>query len=68
MYALMERELFIRARKTDFELVEKAAKDAAAEFEKNAGFAVETEVDADRPLGADRYSHRVIEVTVVSVE
>jgi hypothetical protein len=56
MYALMEKELFIRARKTDVELVEKAAKDAAAEFEKNAGFPVETEIDADSPLGADRYS------------
>jgi hypothetical protein len=56
MYALMEKELFIRARKTDVELVEKAAKDAAAEFEKNAGFPVETEIDTDSPLGADRYS------------
>ena len=56
MYALMGKELFIRARKTDVELVEKAAKDAAAEFEKNSGFAVETEIDTDSPLGADRYS------------
>jgi hypothetical protein len=64
----MEKELFIRARKTDVELVEKAAKDAAVEFEKNAGFAVETEIDADSPLGEDRYSQRVIEVTLVLVE
>ena len=56
MYALMEKELFIRARTTDVELVEKAAKDAAAEFEKNAGFLIETEIDTDRPLGVDRYS------------
>lgn len=63
----MEKELFIRARKTDVELVEKAAKDAAAEFKKNAGFPVETEIDTDRPLGADRYSQQVTEVTVVLV-
>jgi ATP synthase (E/31 kDa) subunit len=55
MYALMEKELFIRARKVDAEIVEKAAKEASAEFEKAAGFAVETEIDADRPLGAERY-------------
>jgi hypothetical protein len=55
MYALMEKELFIRARKTDVELVEKAANDAAAEFEKTAGLSVETEIDTDRPLGEDRY-------------
>lgn len=55
MYALMEKELFIRARKVDAEIVEKAAKEAATEFEKTAGFNVETEIDADRPLGADRY-------------
>ena len=68
MYALMEKELFIRARKTDVELVEKAANDAATEFKKSAGFVVETEIDADRPLGEDRYFQRVIEVTVVWVE
>ena len=55
MYALMEREVFIRARKADNELVEKAAKVAAAEFKKNAGFTVETEIDTDNPLGAERY-------------
>lgn len=55
MYALMEKELFIRARKADGEIVEKAAKEAAAEFEKAAGFVVETEIDTDRPLGGERY-------------
>jgi phenylalanyl-tRNA synthetase beta subunit len=54
MYALMDKELFIRCRKVDSELVEKAAKEAATEFEKNAGYAVETEIDTDSPLGADR--------------
>jgi V-type H+-transporting ATPase subunit E len=57
MYALMEKELFIRARKGDAQVVETAAKEAAKEFEKNAGFAIETEVDADRPLGAERYEY-----------
>ena len=54
----MEKELFIRARQVDFEVVEQAAKEAAAEFEKNAGFAVETGIDTDSPLGADRHSQR----------
>jgi len=55
MYALMEKELFIRARKVDTEIVDKAANAAAKEFEKASGITVETEVDADRPLGAERY-------------
>jgi V-type H+-transporting ATPase subunit E len=55
MYALMEKELFIRARKADAEIVDRAAKAAAKEFERASGIAVETEVDADRPLGAERY-------------
>jgi hypothetical protein len=59
MYALMEKDLIIRARKADVEIVEKAAKDAAAEFEKAAGFSVETEVDLDGPLSAQRYVHHM---------
>lgn len=55
MYALMDSELFIRCRKADTDVVEKAAKEAAAEFEKQAGFAVETEIDSDIPLPADRF-------------
>ena len=50
----MEKAVFIRARKVDNELVEKAATEAAAEFEKTAGFAIETEIDIDNPLGAER--------------
>jgi hypothetical protein len=56
MYALMEKAVFIRARKVDNELVEKAAKEASTEFEKNAGFLVEVEIDYDNPLGAERLS------------
>ena len=55
MYALMEKELFVRARKADAEIADRAAKAAAKEFEQAAGFAVETEIDTDRPLGAERY-------------
>jgi len=55
MYALMDSELFIRCRKVDTDVVEKAAKEAAAEFEKQAGFAVETEIDSDSPLPAERF-------------
>jgi hypothetical protein len=56
MYALMEKELLFRARKADVELVEKAAKEATAEFAKAAGFSVETDIDTDNPLSAERYS------------
>jgi hypothetical protein len=56
MYALMEKAVFIQARKVDNEFVEKAAKEASAEFEKNAGFPVEVEIDFDNPLGAQRLS------------
>ena len=55
MYALMEKELFVRARKADADIAARAAKAAAEEFEQAAGFAVETELDTDRPLGAERY-------------
>jgi len=55
MYALMEKELFIRARRADAEIADRAAKAAAKEFERASGIAVETEVDADRPLGSERY-------------
>jgi hypothetical protein len=50
----MEKAVFIRARKVDNELVDKASKEAAVEFEKTAGFPVETEIDSDNPLGAER--------------
>jgi V-type H+-transporting ATPase subunit E len=56
MYSLMDRELFIRCRKEDTELVEKAAKEAAETFEKEAGFPVETEIDSDSPLPSERYA------------
>jgi hypothetical protein len=54
----MDKELFIRAREADFDLVETASKEAAAEFEKTAGYSIETEVDKDSPLGSDRYISR----------
>ena len=54
MYALMDTEIFIRARKADYKLVEKAAKDAAAEFKKNAGYTVMTQIDTDSPLPSER--------------
>jgi len=57
MYSLMDRELFIRCRKADTEVVQKAAVEAAKIFENEAGFPVETEVDADSPLPAERFIH-----------
>jgi len=53
----MDRELFIRCRKADTEVVQKAAVEAAEIFENEAGFPVETEVDADSPLPAERFIH-----------
>jgi V-type H+-transporting ATPase subunit E len=55
MYGIMDKELFIRARGQDTQLVTKAAKEAAQEFQKNAGFAVETDIDRDSPLPPDRF-------------
>ena len=45
MYVLMEKELFIRARKADADIAARTAKVAAKESEQAAGFAVETEID-----------------------
>jgi hypothetical protein len=50
----MEKAVFIQARKVDNELVDKASKEAAAEFKKTAGFPIEMEIDSDNPLGAER--------------
>ena len=51
----METELFIRCREADIELVEESSKSAAAEFEKQVGFSVETEIERDHPLEAGRF-------------
>lgn len=55
MYALMDKAMFIKCRSVDVDLVETAAKEAATEFEKNAGYPVETEIDLDSPLDSTRY-------------
>jgi hypothetical protein len=51
----MDKELFIQTRKADMDIVKDAAKEAAEEFEKNAGYAVEIEVDTESELPAERY-------------
>ena len=51
----MDKELFIQCRKADVEIVQEAVKEAAEEFETNAGYSVETEIDTDSPLPAERY-------------
>jgi hypothetical protein len=53
-YALMDKEVFIQAREADVEIVKKAVKQAEAEFEKNAGYTLETEIDTERSLPAER--------------
>ena len=51
----MDKELFIQARKADIDIVKEAAREASEEFEKNAGYAVETEVDTESEFPAERY-------------
>jgi len=51
----MDKELFIQAREADIDIVKEAAKEASEEFEKNAGYAVEIEVDTESELPAERY-------------
>jgi len=53
-YALMDKELFIQCRKEDVDLVKEAVKEAEEEFEKTAGYSIETEIDTERSLPAER--------------
>lgn len=43
----MEKDIKISGRKKDAKLVKKAAEEAAAEFEKEAGFAIKYAVDEE---------------------
>jgi V-type H+-transporting ATPase subunit E len=58
---MMEKDVKISGRAKDLSLVQKAAKDAAAEFEKSAGYPVKVEVDGE--LAAGWYVH-IIQSTV----
>jgi len=53
-YALMDKELFIQCHKEDIDLIKEAVKEAEEEFEKNAGYSIETEIDTERSLPAER--------------
>lgn len=48
---MMEKEVKVSARPKDLDLVKTAAKEAAAQFEKEAGFAVKVEVDGELAAG-----------------
>lgn len=48
---MMEKDVKISARAKDVAVAQKAAKDAAAEFEKQAGYAVKVEVDGELAAG-----------------
>lgn len=48
----MEKDIKISGRKKDSKLLQKAAEDAAAEFEKAAGFAVKFAVDEELAEGS----------------
>lgn len=50
----MDKEIFIQARKADIEMVNAAVKGASEEFERNAGYAVETEIDTDSQQPSER--------------
>ena len=69
MYALMDKQIYVRARRADFDLVEKAGKAAAQEFEEKAGYPIAVDVDIDGPLdsgGFTLYSSRLMLVLEVS--
>ena len=51
----MDKQIFVRARRADFDLVEKAGKAAAQEFEKKAGYPIEVDIDTDGPLDSERF-------------
>lgn len=53
LYTLMEKDIKVSGRPKDQKLLETAAKDAAEEFEKNAGFKVHLEVNDE--LGDKSY-------------
>jgi V-type H+-transporting ATPase subunit E len=47
LYTIMEKDIKISGRKKDSKLLEVAAKDAVAEFEKEAGFSLKYAVDEE---------------------
>lgn len=55
-YAMSEPELQIRARKSDFDVVEKAIKAAADEYKKAVGSDVNATIAKDNTLPAERYA------------
>jgi len=60
LFTLMEKDIEISAREEDKDLVEAAAKDAAAEFEKDSKwtikYTVDTELSPNRSVSSRRYS------------
>lgn len=49
LYTIMEKDVTIRCRKSDSELVKKARDEASTEFKENAGFDIKLEVVEDLP-------------------
>lgn len=54
-YALDERELAVRARKADYDLVRTAIEKAAAEFKKTLDRETSASIDEDNPVPEGRY-------------
>lgn len=49
-YALNDQQMQLRARKKDYDLVKKAADDAAKEYKKEVGREIEAKIDEENPL------------------
>lgn len=51
LYTLMEKDIEISGRKEDQDLIEKAAKEAVEEFQKEAKYEIKYTVDDDLAAG-----------------
>ena len=56
-YALNESALEVRARKADYELVEKAIEEAAAEYKEKVGREIKATIDKENDVPEGRYVH-----------
>lgn len=49
LYTIMEKDVTIRCRKSDSDLVKKAKDEASKDFKENAGFDIKLEIAEDLP-------------------
>lgn len=55
MYALNEKKIFVRARKSDYDTLKKSITDASKEFKKNVQRDIEVSIIEANPLPEERY-------------